>query len=114
MKLALKPSFISKYFLFPFSHSRHNFSTNQIPEKKTQLPNVLISRASIQEQIRSIVKNFEQFYENREKPEGAEQEKIAEEHMQQLLNKMILRREFCNDAIGVSLKSLSLFTATSS
>ena len=72
-----------------------------------------MSRAAIQEQVRSIVKGLDQFYENRERTSPDEHKKIEEEHLQQLLNQRILRREFINDGAGLTLKYISFMFATS-
>lgn len=117
MNRKLLQSFLNKKIHFPSNLIKHSFSQtphrNSPQEKKTAFTNAFVSRASIQEQARSIIKNYDQFYENREKPKPEEQKNIQEEHLQQLLNKMILKREFFNDFIGVSLKTLSFLTATS-
>ena len=73
---------------------------------------VFLKRSAIKDQIRSIVKNLDQFHENRETANPEEQKKIGEEHVQELLNKRILKREFVNDAISMTLKGVSLFYAT--
>lgn len=93
------------------------FSTNGKPNqneiKKPPASSIFLSRAAIQEQVRSIVKGLDQFYENRERTSPDEHKKIEEEHLQQLLNQRILRREFINDGAGLTLKYISFMFATS-
>jgi hypothetical protein len=93
------------------------FSTNGKPNpnetRKQPVSSIFLSRAAIQEQVRSIVKGLDQFYENRERTSPDEHKKIEDEHLQQLLNQRILRREFINDGAGLSLKFISYMFATS-
>jgi hypothetical protein len=96
--------------------SRYFASNGKNPQtevKKGSSSSIFLSRAAIQEQVRSIVKNLDQFYENREKTSPDEHKKIEDEHLQQLLNQRILRREFLNDGAGLTLKAISYFFATS-
>ena len=90
------------------SHSNKNKE-----DAKSYMTNkIFLSRANIHEQVRKIVKNFDSFYENREKMDIQDQRKIEDEHLQELLNQRILKREFLNDGAAIFLKSLSFFYAT--
>lgn len=62
--------------------------------------------------IQSAQFDISKFYVNRENPSKEEIKKIEDEQIQQLLNKRILKREFLNDFVAISLKYLSLISAT--
>lgn len=73
----------------------------------------MITRKEIQEQLKSFSNDINKFYKSHEATSQKEQNIVKEEHLSTLLNTRILRREFLNDGLGISLKALSLYTATS-
>lgn len=77
------------------------------------LNSILVSREKIQQDLNQMIKLLGFFNQKREQCPEDEQKKIKEETLQKLLNDRILLREFFNDFVGILLKSISVYMATS-
>ena len=105
---------LRKILRIPFKRIiKKSFSQKNHKEKPLK---TIIDKLNMEKQmnkdIQSAQFDISKFYLNRENPSVEEIKKIEDEQIQQLLNKRILKREFCNDFVAISLKYLSLISAT--